>query len=82
MMLSTFRKYRGQLHTWFQEHGGEPQGRLTPFSGLSTDVWKNLCNTIFTSSTFKGDDKSLINQFKQTHCSKNGAWGLVQKRNI
>ncbi|KAG9458162.1 hypothetical protein H6P81_002670 [Aristolochia fimbriata] len=28
------------------------------------------------SSTFKGDDKSLINQFKQTHCSKNGVWGF------
>ncbi|KAG9447266.1 hypothetical protein H6P81_013394 [Aristolochia fimbriata] len=23
-----------------------------------------------------GDDKSPINQFKQTHCSKNGVWGF------
>ncbi|KAG9453473.1 hypothetical protein H6P81_006377 [Aristolochia fimbriata] len=85
MMMTTFRRYKGQLHTWFQEYHGEPQGRLTPYPGVSTDIWKNLCDIVFTSASYKKKTVrhktgqmsfQRIYRDMRTYCSKDGMWGF------
>ncbi|KAG9453406.1 hypothetical protein H6P81_006310 [Aristolochia fimbriata] len=74
-MSNIFWAYRGELSAWFKQHGGDPEVRLTPFPNVNESDWKWLCDNIFATKSFQGIDNSPINQFKQTHFSRKGAWG-------
>ncbi|KAG9447453.1 hypothetical protein H6P81_013581 [Aristolochia fimbriata] len=45
--------YRGELSAWFQQHGGDPEGRLTPFPDVDESDWKWLCDNIFATKNFQ-----------------------------
>ncbi|KAG9454302.1 hypothetical protein H6P81_007206 [Aristolochia fimbriata] len=74
-MSDIFRAYRGELSAWFKQQGGDPKGRLTPFPDVDESDWKWLCDNIFATKRFQGTDSNPINQFKQIHFSRKGAWG-------
>ncbi|KAG9444543.1 hypothetical protein H6P81_015883 [Aristolochia fimbriata] len=55
-----FRTYRRELSAWFQQHGGDPEGRLTPFPDVNGTDWQWLCENIFATKSFQ--DRSALNK--------------------
>ncbi|KAG9452933.1 hypothetical protein H6P81_005837 [Aristolochia fimbriata] len=69
-MGDIFRTYRRELSAWFQQHGGDPKGRLTPFPDVNDTDWQWLCENIFATKSFQdrsAQNKVNISKLKVRH---------------
>ncbi|KAG9447295.1 hypothetical protein H6P81_013423 [Aristolochia fimbriata] len=91
IMMDLYQKYRGQLHFWYKKNRDFPQGKLTPYLGVSLEDWEYQCEHVFIDEAFKMSfqrifvatkETSRINQFKLTHYSDKKGGVLEQKKNM